>query len=436
MDLVLWLTLAAIVVLLVFSAYFSGSETALTAASRARLHHLEIEGNQRAALAYKLMGERERLIGTILVGNNLVNISSSALATSALIRLFGDAGVAYATIIMTLMIVIYGEILPKSYAIRNADRLAMRVAPTMRVLMAVMRPVTGALHVFVRATQRLLGLGLDLGAVSGAIAREELKGAFALHARHGGLVKDERAMLDSVLDLGEVEVGQVMTHRRGIRMIDAGMSPAAIVDTVLKSGHTRLPVWEGEPDNIVGIVHAKDVLRAVRDSAGRFDLVDVRKIAREPWFVPDTTTLAEQLDAFRRRQAHFALVVDEYGSLMGLVTIEDIIEEIVGEIEDEHDVPVPGVAPQPDGSFIVDGTVPIRDLNREFGWRLPEDEASTIAGLVIHEAQQIPTVGQTFVFHGFRFEIRARQRNQVTSLRLAPAGPVDNEAPSAGAERP
>jgi len=421
MDLVVWLTIAVILLLLVCSAYFSGSETALTATSRARLHHLETEGNRRARLAHRLMNERERLIGTILVGNNLVNILASSLATSVLIRLFGDAGVAYATVIMTLMIVIYCEVLPKSYAIRNADRVAMRVAPSMRLLMMVLRPVTATLMVVVHTTQRLLGL--DRHAISGTIAREELKGAFALHARHGGIVKDERAMLNSVLDLAEVEVGQVMTHRRSIRMIDAATPPAELIDAVLCSGHMRMPLWEDEPDNIVGIIHAKDVLRAAREQGGRLDAIDVRTVAKDPWFVPDTTTLTEQLEAFRRRKEHFALVVDEYGSLMGLITLEDILEEIVGEFEDEYDLPVLGVTPHPDGSFTMDGTVPIRNLNREFGWRLPEDEAATIAGLVIHEAREIPTVGQTFAFHGLRFVVLARQRNHVSSLKVTPIAP-------------
>jgi len=421
MDLVVWLTIAVILLLLVCSAYFSGSETALTATSRARLHHLETEGNRRARLAHRLMNERERLIGTILVGNNLVNILASSLATSVLIRLFGDAGVAYATVIMTLMIVIYCEVLPKSYAIRNADRVAMRVAPSMRLLMMVLRPVTATLMVVVHTTQRLLGL--DRHAISGTIAREELKGAFALHARHGGIVKDERAMLNSVLDLAEVEVGQVMTHRRSIRMIDAATPPAELIDAVLRSGHMRMPLWEDEPDNIVGIIHAKDVLRAAREQGGRLDAIDVRTVAKDPWFVPDTTTLTEQLEAFRRRKEHFALVVDEYGSLMGLITLEDILEEIVGEFEDEYDLPVLGVTPHPDGSFTMDGTVPIRNLNREFGWRLPEDEAATIAGLVIHEAREIPTVGQTFAFHGLRFVVLARQRNHVSSLKVTSIAP-------------
>jgi Mg2+/Co2+ transporter CorB len=423
-----WLAVGVVFVLLLASAFFSASETALTAASRARLHHLEQGGSRPARLAQRLIAQRERLIGTILIGNNLVNILASSLATGVLIRLFGDAGVAYATLIMTVVIVLYGEIMPKSYAIRHADRTAMRVAPVMRVVIAVLSPVTSVMIWLVRMTQRVLGL--DMQAVSGAIAREELRGAFSLHARHGGIVKGEQEMLDSILDLGDVEVGQVMTHRRNVRMIDVQAPPAAVIEAMLTSGHTRMPVYESEPDNVIGVVHAKDILRAYHEAGGRLERLDLRALAHDPWFVPDTTTLRDQLEAFRHKRVHFALVVDEYGSLMGLVTLEDVLEEIVGEIDDEYDVPVPGVTRNNDGSFTVDGTVPVRDLNREYGWRLPEDEAATIAGLVIHEAQQIPIVGQAFVFHGFRFEILGRHRNQITSLRIVPPAepPADPEA--------
>ncbi|MSP81904.1 MAG: HlyC/CorC family transporter [Alphaproteobacteria bacterium] len=427
-DTLTWLVVGLVFVLMLISAFFSASETGLTAASRARLHHLGEEGSRRARLVQRLIADREKLIGTILIGNNLVNILASALTTSLLIRLFGDAGVAYATIIMTVVIVLYGEIMPKSYAIRHPERIAMRFAPAMRLVVIALSPITFVMTGWARLSQRLLGL--DMGAVSTAIAREELRGAFSLHARHGGIVKDEQAMLDSILDLDDVEVGQVMTHRRAISMIDVAASPAAVIDSVLTSGHTRMPVYENDPDNVIGVIHAKDVLRAVRDAGGRLDRFDLRDLAQDPWFVPDTTTLRDQLEAFRRRRIHFALVVDEYGSLMGLITLEDVLEEIVGEIDDEHDVPVPGVTRNGDGSYTVDGTVPVRDLNREFDWRLPEDEAATVAGLVIHEARQIPTIGQAFVFHGFKFEILARQRNQVTSLRLTPPIEPAGEVPT------
>jgi Mg2+/Co2+ transporter CorB len=249
----------------------------------------------------------------------------------------------------------------------------------------------------------------------------ELKGAIEVHAGEEG-VKEERRMLRSILELADVEVGQVMTHRRNAITIDAGQTPSAILDLVVNSPYTRLPLWKDDPDNIVGIIHAKDMLRAVRSLNSELDKLDVVELASPPWFIPDSTTLQEQLQAFRQRREHFALVVDEYGSLMGVVTLEDILEEIVGDIADEHDVAVAGVRPQSDGTYIIDGSVPIRDLNREFEWRLPDDEAATIAGLILHEARQIPEVGQIFRFYGFRFEIARRQRNQITGLRVTPPG--------------
>jgi Mg2+/Co2+ transporter CorB len=234
-------------------------------------------------------------------------------------------------------------------------------------------------------------------------------------------------MLRSILDLSNVEVSEIMTHRRNVVAIDANLSAAEIVDQVLEAPFTRLPLWEGDTDNIIGVVHVRDVLLAVRKAGGAVDQVDVRAIAKPPWFIPDTTTLHDQLKAFRARRGHFAVVVDEYGVLQGVVTLEDILEEIVGEIDDEHDRPVGGVTVEPDGSFIVEGTATIRDLNRQFEWDLPDEEASTIAGLVLHEAQRIPQVGQVFTFYGFRFEILRRQRHQITSIRITPPNPEDGD---------
>jgi Mg2+/Co2+ transporter CorB len=233
--------------------------------------------------------------------------------------------------------------------------------------------------------------------------------------------RQERNMLRSILDLGEVTVVEVMTHRRQMVTIDAELPPADIVDAALASPFTRLPLWQDEPDNIVGVVHAKSLLRAVRAAKGPLSARDLDQVVTKPWFVPDATTLLDQLQAFRDRREHFALVVDEYGSLMGLVTLEDILEEIVGDITDELDTHVPGVYAQPDGSYIVDGTVTVRDLNREFDWELPDEtDYSTVAGLVLYESRHIPEVGQTFTFFGFRFEIRKRQRNQIMTVRVTP----------------
>lgn len=412
--------LGAIFLLLLFSAFFSGSETALTAASRARMHRLAEDGNKRARTVLRLTDDRERLIGAVLLGNNLVNILASALATSLFLALFGDAGVVYATLVMTAVVLIFAEVAPKTFAITNTDRVALAVAPVLRIVTVLFGPVTAAVQFIVRHSLRVFGINItDNQQVLSA--HEELRGAINLHHHEGSVVKIDRDMLGGILDLHDLEVSDVMIHRKNIVMIDASLPNREIIGQMLSSPHTRQPLWRDDPENIVGSLHVKDVLRALADANWNPDAVDIEAVATKPWFVPDTTTLQDQLNAFLRRKTHFALVVDEYGALMGLITLEDILEEIVGDIRDEHDVEVAGVRMQPDGSVVVNGTVPIRDLNRAFDWSLPDEEATTVAGLVIHEARTIPEVGQTFTFHGFRFEVLRRQRNQITQLRIAPA---------------
>jgi Mg2+/Co2+ transporter CorB len=422
MDMAVWVTVGTILVLVGVSAFFSGAETALTGASRARMHQLEQEGNRRAKMVNRLREQKEQMIGALLLGNNAINILSSAMATSLMIQMFGDHGVLYATVIMTGLILIFAEVMPKTYAINYADSAALFVARPVRFAVLVLAPITKAVGWCVLHMLRLLGADIRTqGMVS---SEEELRGAIDLHR---GVdteeeIREERAMLRSILDLTNVEVSEIMTHRRNVVVIDASLPPGDIVDAVLNSPFTRVPLWQGETDNIIGVLHAKALLREVHAHGGELDKMDILAIAQKPWFTPDTTTLFDQLQAFRRRREHFALVVDEYGSLMGVVTLEDILEEIVGDIADEHDVQVAGVRAELGGAYIVDGWVTIRDLNREFEWRLPDERASTIAGLVLNEARRIPDVGQTFVFYDFRFEILGRQRHQITSLRMTPPG--------------
>ncbi len=422
MELEILLSIAAIVVLLFLSGFFSGSETALTAASKAQIHRLAKTGNDRAKTVDELTERKDRLIGTILIGNNLVNILASALATSLLITLFGDKGVAYATVIMTALVVIFSEVLPKTYAIHNANRLALGVAPILKPMVTVLAPTVRILQMIVGNTLRLFGVRIEGGGHLVTPA-EELKGAVELHTREGRMVKADRDMLGGILDLPDVQVSEIMVHRRNMVMIDADQPSSEIIEEAFDRPYTRVPLWREDPENIVGVLHAKDLLRALPRTTGEFGTVNVVALARAPWFVPETTTLIEQLNAFRERREHFALVVDEYGALMGLVTLEDILEEIVGEIADEHDeILGEAIRRQTDGSFVVDGTVTVRDLNRFCDWDLPDDEAATIAGLVIHEARRIPDVGEYFSFHGFRFEVLRRQRNQITALNMRPDG--------------
>jgi Mg2+/Co2+ transporter CorB len=409
-------TILVIFFLLMLSAFFSGSETALTAASRPVMHHKEQDGDLRAAIVNRLRQFQERLIGAILLGNNLVNILASALATSVMIETFGEKGVVYATAMMTALVLVFAEILPKTYALQNADTMALRVARPMSVLVVIFAPITQSIQVIVQATLRLFGSGEGQGLDS----ERELRGAIELHADDVvvGNHHAERTMLHGVLDLEDVGVWEIMVHRRKVQMIDISRPMEEILDTVLASPHTRIPIYEQDPDNIVGVLHAREVLKAIVRGAKPATADDVRELSAEPWFIPDSTTLADQLKAFKERHEHFAIVVDEYGAFEGVVSLEDILEEIVGDIADETDVEVVGVQPQADGSVIVRGDVTIRDLNRRFGWRLPDEEAATVAGLLLYETRRIPDVGQQFRFHGFEFEVLRRIRNQITRVRL------------------
>jgi len=407
----------AIIILIILSAFFSGSETALTATSRARMLVLEKNGNKNAGLINRLTEKRDQLIGALLIGNNLVNILASALATSFFIEMFGATGVVYATIAMTVLVVIFAEVLPKSWAISDPDHFALRVSPIIRWIVLIFAPVTKLVTTIVRIILDVFGvnLGKDSSLLS---ARDELRGAVAMLHKEGSVIKDERDRLEGLLDLRELEVSDVMLHRTKMESLDIETPPEKIVAQVMESSFTRLPVWKNEPDNIIGILHAKDVLRAMANQSQKPIDLNISKIISKPWFVPETTSLQDQLNAFLRRKAHIALVVDEYGEVEGLVTLEDILEEIVGEIADEHDLDIKGFDPQADGSVIVKGSLAIRDLNRALDWDLPDEEATTVAGLVIHEAQMIPEEKQTFTFYGRRFVVLKRERNRITQLRI------------------
>ncbi len=411
--------ISAIGLLLVLSAFFSGSETALTAASKPAMHHLEQNGSHRASLVNRLRDDNERLIGAILLGNNLVNILASALATSVMIQMFGEAGIAYATLGMTLLVLLFAEILPKTYAINTADKSALAVAPIINVIVIVLSPFVHTINIIVRNTLRIVGI--DITDVDIDIANEtELRGAIDLHNGEEEIVRHERAMLRSVLDLDDVQVAEIMTHRKDVNAIDGNAPATTIVKQIVESPFTRIPIWRDNYDNIVGVLHAKALLRKVWTHSGNIESIDVDQLATDPWFIPEQTLLLDQLEAFRERREHFALVVDEYGSFLGVVTLEDILEEIVGNIDDEHDDQVSAVTRQSDGSFLVDGRITIRDLNREFEWGLPDEVAATVAGLLLHEARRIPDVGQRFMFYGFRFDILQRQRNQITYVKITP----------------
>ena len=412
-----WLAFSIVIACLLVSAFFAASETALTGASSASMLRLSKHGNRDAGVVSSLFAMRERLIGALLLGNNIANIGASALATGIFTVWFGPVGVLYATGVMTVTVVIFAEVLPKTIAINAPDRVSLLVARPMKLMVYLLGPLLTVIEAIVRLLTKLLGI--EIGVNQPILSPiERLRGAVDLLHHEGKVEKHDRDMFGGLLDLRELQVSDVMVHRTEMVMINADLPPEELVREVLATEYTRIPLWRDKPENIIGVLHAKDLLRAIRAADGHTSAIDVSAIALPPWFVPEMRPVSEQLKAFRRRKTHFALVVDEYGEVEGMVTLEDILEEIVGDISDEHDVVVAGVRAQPDGSVVVDGSVPIRDLNRAMDWRLPDQEATTVAGLVIHEARSIPERGQSFTFHGFRFRVLRRERNRITALRI------------------
>jgi Mg2+/Co2+ transporter CorB len=419
-----WKDVAIVFVCVLLSAFFSGSETALTAASHARMHTLEKEGDKRAVTVNRLLRQRNRMIAALLLGSTLVNIGGSAFTTSVLTVVAGENGAVYATILMTVLLLVFAEVLPKTLAINHPDAMSLRVARFITPFVSIFGPLLAAVEWIVRSVLKLAGVELGHGRTM-ISPYEELKGAVDILHEEGEVERSARDMFGGVLDLQVLHVADVMIHRTKMRTIDADLPPVQIVREVLSSPFTRMPLWRGRPDNFVGVLHSKDLLRAIDAAGGDASKIDIDEVMYAPWFVPEATTLEDQLEAFLKRKTHFALVVDEYGEVMGLVTLEDILEEIVGDIRDEHDLAVQGVRPQPDGSVLVDGAVPVRDLNRVMAWSLPDEEATTVAGLVIHEAGAIPEAGQVFTYHGFRFEVMRKIRNRVTALRVTPQEAVE-----------
>lgn len=404
----------SIFVLLIGSAFFSSSETALTAASEARIHAFARRGSKRATMVEKLLHQKDKMISSLLIGNNLVNVVATSLATSAAITLFGENGVFLASIAMTVILVIFAEVLPKTFAFTNANRVALWVATPVRFIVVMLTPLTWGLDKIIR-------LILPPKSSDEDDREEELRGMIELHGANtsDADTREQSAMLSSVLDLGEVTVEEVMTHRGSVEMINADHDPEAALRQVMESPFTRHPVFSGKPENIIGVLHVKALLRGLDKAAdGKNRIINIAETASTPYFVPETTLLIDQLQAFRTRREHFALVVDEYGDFRGIVTLEDILEEIVGDIDDEHDITLSGLAQQDDGSWVVDGHVTIRDLNRALDWDLPDDDAATIAGLILNETRTIPVPGQEFRFNNTRFRVLRRDRNKIERVRL------------------
>jgi Mg2+/Co2+ transporter CorB len=415
------LAIAGIGVLLLISGFFSGAETALTAVSRGLMHQLEKEGSRRARDVNKLLSDREGMIGAILLGNTFINILVSSLATTLLQETFGQRTVVITTIAMTILILVFAEVLPKTLAIARTNRFALNVSYILRPIVGVLAPIVRAVQFIVWRVLTLFGVREQEEPEAILPPHEDIRGTVALHHIEGTVEREHRDMIGGILDLNELTAGDAMTHRKNMAVIAVDQPPAELLDAVIAADHTRVPFWRDTPENIVGVLNTKDIVRELVRRRGVLKDFNIQPLLAEPWFVPETMTLEELLTAFRERRSHFALVVDEYGALQGLITLGDILEEIFGDIPDEYaKAESSDIRALADGSYLVDGTLPIRELNRELDWDLPDEEATTIAGLVIHEARTIPDVGQRFAFHGYTFEIVRRQRNQITALRINP----------------
>ncbi len=413
----------AILLLLLLSAVFSGSETAVTATGKAKAEGLAQAGNRRAGTLVALLKDRERLISTLLLGNNIVNIMAASLATDVLLRLVGDAGVVYATASMTILIVIFSEVVPKTVAIRHHDAIALYIAAPLRALVFVFRPFTSAIGWVVRLVLR--GLRIPTSAGDVISASQQLRGIIDALGAGGELAKHAHDMLDGVLDLEHVGVEAVMTHRGRLVALDAELPVVDAVARLKDEPFSRYPVYRGSSDQIVGILHLRDLLAALVDA--REASCKIGDVMREPWFVPETTPLRKQLEQFRQKKAHMALVVDEYGDLQGLVTLQDILEAIVGEVAEAEDRELDDVEEQPDGSLVASGQTQVRRLNRLMDWDLPEAEAVTLAGLVIDLAERIPNEGETVQFGAYRVTVKKRERHRLTLLQISRTPRLDGE---------
>lgn len=403
--------------LVVLASLLSSAETSVTAVSKAKLHSMAKKGDSKAKLVLELQKNVGLSLSTILLFNTLCLTIVNNNIGDITADIFGKEAIIFVSIIMTAIITVYAETLPKIIAVNSPEKVLMLLIRPLWLVYSIFRPVTLAINNFARAHLKLFGIKSNADDEYAAL--EELRGAIDMHfAETTHDADNERAMLKSILDLREVSVEEIMTHRKNVTMINIDDKPSEIVKQVLESPFTRVPLYKDNHDNIVGVIHAKALLRAVNSHKGSLDKLDIKSIATAPWFIPETADLIDQLQAFKARREHFAVVVDEYGVFNGIVTLEDILEEIVGDITDEHDIAVKGIRPQDDGSYVIDGTVTIRDVNRQLDWELPDEEAATIAGLVLYEVRLIPEVGQSFNIHGYHFEIMRRHRNQITLLKV------------------
>ena len=405
-----------LIAFIVISGVLAGSETAITGASRAQMLQLSKKGNEKAKKVQEVQEHLGSSISTILVATNFVNYIIPSV-TAWFSANYMDSAIL--SIFVAIVMSVYCEIFPKMLAINYTCEFAMMIASFIQWLVKILKPFVTILEMIARWSLRLIGVNVDSNRHM-VHSDEELRGAIELHSSDGDKDGTEKKfMLNGILDLGENSVNSVMTHRKNLVTINVDLPIQEMIDKLLHTPYSRIPVWKDSPENIIGVLRVRTLLSEVQKfNRDELSAIDVNKLISKPWFIPETTDLLEQLQEFRKRHEHFAIVVDEYGDLMGIVTLEDILEEIVGEIVDEYDNTQTGISVQSDGSVIVDGATPVRDLNRKLEWSLTEERATTIAGLVMNEVRRIPETGEIYMLYGFKIEILRRQRNQISLLKI------------------
>lgn len=411
----LLISILIIIFLLLLSGLLSGSETSITSVSKSKIHKMAIRGDKRAKHLLYLISKKSDLISSLLIGNNFVNILASVLATAVLIKYYGDNAVVYSTIIMSLLIVIFSEVLPKSYALIKPDRFALAMAKYLVFFSKIITPIMLLIKGINWSFFKIMRIDMD-NKITTKTAREDIRNIIDMHEDEGRLLKDEGNMLNAILDLKEITVEKIMTHRKNIYSIDLNNTNEFFFK-ISKSSFSRIPVWEKNPNNILGLIHAKNILTNLNDK-GQLDILKIKENLIKPWFIPETTKAKDQLTEFIQRHEKLAFVVDEYGELMGLISMEDIIEEIVGNIFDEKDFSTIGIRKIDSNTYRIRGDVNIRDINRELDIAIPNNNSSTIAGYLIHETESFPEVGQIFSFGNILYEIINKNKNQITQIKL------------------
>ncbi|MDB2550491.1 CNNM domain-containing protein [Rickettsiales bacterium] len=404
----------SILFLLAISALFSGSETGFTASSEGKIHRLAKDGNKRAKIVEKLLAKRDKLMATILIGNNIVNILASALATSLAIEYFGGgSGVFLATAIMTILIVIFSEITPKTYALKKSEKLALFLSPFLLFFSRILSPLT-----FFSTKFTGFLYDKDDKTPNPSSHLEEIRGVVELKHSQGAFLKSEKDMINGVLDLKEVEISQILTHRKNIKSINIKQDLKLIIKQAFEINHSKIPLWKKNEDNIIAILDMRQLIRDINRYSGDLSKIKINNITTQPLFIPPQNRIGHQLVEFRQKKETIAIVVDEYGTIDGIVTLFDIVEEIIGEFNESESKN--NITKLPNNYFKINGKVPIRDVNRELNWNLKEDDdnSSTIAGFVIANIGKIPEQNEEFKFDGFQFKILKKQNNQIKTLSI------------------